>query len=167
MDFCWKHLGAHLKNCEGLAVFRLLSAKASRFISSKTQWVCSLYSVPARLHIYVDTWLRSCCWRVMKISEKEKSKPARTKTHRVLHQTQTFLSLCFSFSTFSFVMLHSQSHKELKVRLSYEGDAIWRIDLCKGNSRLLQGWGTVYLTSADCSLCLLKCLLSLSRGRAL
>ena len=158
MDFCWKHLGAHLKNYEGLAVFRLLSLGL---------WVWSLYGVPARLHIYVDTWLRSSCWRVMKISEKEKSKPARTKTHRVLHQTQTFLSLCFSFSTFSFVMLHSQSHKELKVRLSYEGDAIRRIDLCKGNGRLLRGWGTVYLTSAECTLCLLKCLLSLSRGRAL
>lgn len=48
----------------------------------KPQWVCSLYSVPARLHIYVDTWLRSSCWRVMKISEKEKSKPARTKTQK-------------------------------------------------------------------------------------
>lgn len=74
--------------------------------------------------------------------------------------------LCFSFSTFSHVMLDSQSHKEFTVCLLCAGDNIPQMDLCGGNSRLL--WGCVQYRQRPATallLCLLKCFLSLSCGQ--
>lgn len=64
---------------------------------------------------------------------------------------------CFSFSTFSFVMLDSRSHKEFTVCLLCLCDDIPQMDLCGGNGRLL--WGRVQCRSRPLTaapLCLLE-----------
>lgn len=95
--------------------------------------VCSVFL----FGIWINTWLKSSSWRVIKTSN------VNIKTKKKVHKDIfSFLTpLCFSFSTFSLVMLHSQSHKELQgPPPRYSAD--WFI-----NSRRLKRCGTVRISN--------------------